>query len=231
MHKSQKVFDRLKQHRLIALLTPRTAGECLTAFETLDPLGVVLEVAFRSPAALDGLHAVLSKHPDALILAGTVMTPRQAEQAIAAGVAGVVSADYVPSVVQVCVERDVMAVPGGLGDVGKQLAQKAELYGCEFEQLKTLYPYQWVYKLFPAATGSTLYVELAKAWKGPFSGLTVIYTGGVTFQNLPKIAALDPEGVFCGSALTKEIASPAAMLEEAKRWQAVVRETCRQQSA
>jgi len=227
MHKSQQVFERLKQHRLIALLTARSAAECVSAFETLDALGVVLEVAFRSAAALDGLRAVLEKYPDALVLAGTVMTPRQAEQAIDVGVAGVVSADYVPSVVEACVERDIMVVPGGLGDVGKQLAQKAELYGCEFEQLKSLYPYQWVYKLFPAVAGGTFYVELAKAWKGPFSGLTVVYTGGVTFQNLPKIAALDPDGVFCGSALTKDIATPALMLEEAKRWQGVVRETCR----
>ncbi|MBC7186928.1 MAG: bifunctional 4-hydroxy-2-oxoglutarate aldolase/2-dehydro-3-deoxy-phosphogluconate aldolase [Calditrichaeota bacterium] len=227
MHKSQQVFQRLKQHRLIALLTARSAAECVTAFETLDPLGVVLEVAFRSAAALDGLRAVLEKHPDALVLAGTVMTPRQAEQAIELGVAGVVSADYVPAVVQACVERDVMVVPGGLGDVGKQLAQKAELYGCEFDQLKSLYPYQWVYKLFPAVAGNTLYVELAKAWKGPFSGLTVVYTGGVSFQNLPKIAALDPDGIFCGSALTKDIATPSVMQEEAKRWQAIVRETCK----
>ncbi|MCR4438052.1 MAG: bifunctional 4-hydroxy-2-oxoglutarate aldolase/2-dehydro-3-deoxy-phosphogluconate aldolase [bacterium] len=227
MHKSQQAFQRLKQHRLIALLTARSAAECVTAFETLDPLGIVLEVAFRSAAALDGLRAVLEKHPDALVLAGTVMTPRQAEQAIELGVAGVVSADYVPAVVQTCVERDVMVVPGGLGDVGKQLAQKAELYGCEFDQLKTMYPYQWVYKLFPAVAGNTLYVELAKAWKGPFSGLTVVYTGGVSFQNLPKIAALDPEGIFCGSALTKDIATPLLMQEEAKRWQAIVRETCK----
>ena len=124
MHKSQQVFERLKQHRLIALLTARSAAECVSAFETLDALGVVLEVAFRSAAALDGLRAVLDKYPDALVLAGTVMTPRQAEQAIDVGVAGVVSADYVPSVVEACVERDIMVVPGGLGDVGKQLAQK-----------------------------------------------------------------------------------------------------------
>lgn len=227
MHRSQQVFERLRKQRLIALLTAHSPSECVTAFEALDPLGVVLEVAFRSAAALDGLRAVLEKHPDALVLAGTVMTSRQAEQAMDIGVAGVVSADYVPSVVQACVERDIMVVPGGLGDVGKQLAQKAELYGCAFEELKTLYPYQWVYKLFPAVAGQTLYVELAKAWKGPFSGLTVVYTGGVTFQNLQRIAALDPDGIFCGSALTKEIARPALMQEEAKRWQAVVRETCR----
>ncbi len=227
MHKSQQVFDRLKKHRLIALLTAHSPADCLTAYEALEPLGVVLEVAFRSSAALDGLRLVLEKHPEALVLAGTVMTSRQAEQAMDVGVAGVVSADYVPSVVQACVERDTMVVPGGLGDVGKQLAQKAELYGCAFEELKTLYPYQWVYKLFPAAAGQSLFVELAKAWKGPFGGLTVVYTGGVTVQNLQQIASLDTDGIFCGSALTKEIATPSLMQEEAKRWQAVVRETCR----
>lgn len=142
MNKSEKIFVRLREKKLIALLSPKSVDQCLTAYETLNPLGVTLEIAFRSDAALNGIRAVLEKYPDALILAGTVMTSKQAKMAIEAGVAGVVSADYIPSVVDVCVKNNIMSVPGGLSDVGKQLVKKAELYDCEFEELRVKYPYQ-----------------------------------------------------------------------------------------
>ena len=82
MNKSQKIFDILKRKRLIGLLTPKNVEQCLIAYETLNPLGVVLEIAFRSEAASDGITAVLQQYPDALILAGTVMTAKLAEMAI-----------------------------------------------------------------------------------------------------------------------------------------------------
>lgn len=222
MNKSEKLFQILKKERLIALLTPKKADQCLTAYETLNPLGITLEIAFRSDAASDGIKAVLNKYPDALLLAGTVMTNKQAEMAIEAGVAGVVSADYIPGVIDVCVKHDTMCIPGGLSDVGKQLVQKAELYGCELNELREKYPYQWVYKLFPAVTGERSNVGLASAWKGPYRGLTVVYTGGVSVNNLGELADHDPEGLFCASALTRSIDNPEVMKREAEAWKKII---------
>jgi len=215
---SARVFEILKSNRLIGLLAPASAGQCLTAYETLFPLGIILEVAFRTEAAADGLRLVKERHPDALLLAGTVMTRAQARRALHAGAAGIISADYIPSVVEECVKADVMVVPGGWGDCGKQLAYKAELYGCDFNELRVKHPYQWVYKLFPAATKTQTYVELASAWRGPYKDLTVIHTGGVALSNLARLAAADPAGVFCGSALTARVDQPAEIAEEAARW-------------
>ncbi len=222
MKMSEAVFSLLKEKHLIGLLSPKNADQCLTAYEILLPLGIVLEIAFRTEAALNGIQAIKKKYPDALILAGTVMTPKQAESAINAGVAGIVSADYIPSVVEVAVHHDILCVPGGLGDVGKQLVHKAELYGCDLEELKQRYPYQWVYKLFPAAVGSQSYFHITKAWKGPFKGLTVVYTGGVSLDTLEQIAGFDPDGIFCGSALTRAIDNPELMKEEALKWLSIV---------
>jgi len=108
MSKSKKLFNILTKNRLIALLTPQTAKQCVTAYETFEPLNITLEIAFRSEYALDGIKAILKKYPDALLLAGTVMTKEQAEQAVDAGIAGVVSADYITDVVEVCAKKDVM---------------------------------------------------------------------------------------------------------------------------
>lgn len=222
-NKSSSVFEILKTHQLIAFLAPKSAGDCITAYETLAPTGVVLEIAFRTAAALDGIRATIAKHPDALLLAGTVMTPKQAEAAIGAGVAGVISADYIPSVVETCARVDVMCIPGGLGDAGKQLVQKAEVYGCDFETLREKYPYQWVHKLFPTTTEHLNFISLSKPWKAAFKGLSMVYTGGISLKNLGELAGYDPDGIFCGSAVTQRIEDPQKMREEAERWLAIIR--------
>lgn len=222
MNKSAAVFKHIKENRVIAILAPGTTSECVEAYEILNPLGITLEIVFRSEAASSGIKAVLDKYPDALILAGTVMTGKIAEHAIEEGVAGIVSADYIPEVLEVCVDRDIMCVPGGLSDVGKQLVRKAELYGCEFEKLKEKYPYQWVYKIFPAVTASNSFYGIAKAWKGPYKGLTVFYAGGVSEENLTDIVKSDPDGIFCGSALTKDVDDSERMAEVAEKWLSII---------
>jgi 2-keto-3-deoxy-6-phosphogluconate aldolase len=224
MNKSARAFEILKTSRLIAFLAPESAEDCVSAYETLAPLGVLLEIAFRTPKALDGIRAVAGKHPDALLLAGTVMTPAQAGRALDAGVAGVISADYIPGVVAACVERDVMCIPGGLSDAGKQLVQKAEGYGCELEELRERAPYQWIYKLFPAATEHGMFYSLSKPYKSVYKGLRLVYTGGVTLDNLAVLARHDPDGIFCGSAVTRQVKTPTAMAAEAGRWLDLIRE-------
>jgi 2-dehydro-3-deoxygluconokinase len=164
----------------------------------------------------------MKKHPDALVLAGTVMTPEQAGAAIEAGAASIVSADYIPRVVDICVKHDVMCIPGGLSDAGKQLVQKSEAYGCALDTLKKKYPYQWIYKLFPAVVGTRSNAEIARAWQGPYKGLTVVYTGGVTTYNLRELVRHDPDGIFCGSAMTRSVDDPAAMRKEVEEWVNIV---------
>ena len=208
MKKQEKIFKELKKSQLFALLTPKSAAECVKAYEILHPLGIFLEITFRSEYAADGIKAVLKKYPDAFVFAGTVMTAGQAEAAINAGACGIVSADYIPAVIDICVEKDVICIPGGLSDVGKQLAQKAEKYGCSFLELRKNYPYQWIYKLFPAFSGKLNQMDLINSWKGPYRDLTVVYAGGITLDTFKEAVKKDPQGIFCASNLTKNIADP-----------------------
>ncbi len=223
MNKSRKAFRDVRKSQLIALLTPQSKNECVKAYEMLRSFNVVLEVAMRSEHSVDGIKAIVKKFPDAIVLAGTVMTREQAEEAIKAGAAGVVSADYIPAVVDACVEKDVMCVPGGLSDVGKQLVQKADGYGCSLEELREKYPYQWIYKLFPAISGKLSNMDLSHSWKGPYKDLKVIYTGGITLGTLKEAVRKDPEGIFCASALTKRINEPKRMKQEVQQWKDVLK--------
>jgi 2-dehydro-3-deoxygluconokinase len=216
--KSQALWPILERSRLIALLNPKSPEDCLVAYETLQPLGVALEIAFRSEHTLPGIEAVLKTHPDALLLAGTVLTRAQAEAALGAGVAGVVSADYVPGVVEACVAADIMCVPGGLADCGKQLVQKAELYGCTLEDLRERRPWQWVYKVFPAMADESAVRATVNAWRAVYPGVRIVYTGGVTLGNVGRLARQDPLGIFCGSALTRHAGDRDSMRRDAERW-------------
>ncbi len=222
MSKSARIFERLLKTHLIALLTPESAAQCVKAYELCHALDVTLEVAFRTVAAEGGIKAILKKYPDALVLAGTVLTVQQAKHAIRAGAAGVISADYIPSVVELCAQKDVMCVPGGLSDVGKQLSQKAAVYSCSLEELKDKYPYQWVYKLFPALSGTLNHLDLPRSWKGPYKDVTVIYTGGINRSTLKEAFRKDPKGVFCGSDLTKHVDEPEKMASDIQRWKDVL---------
>lgn len=223
MKKSEEILKRLKKNRLVALLSPKSVEECVRAYEICEDHGIILEIAFRSEHALKGIKAILGEYQDALLIAGTVMTGQQAEEAIEAGVAGVVSADYIPKVIEVCVKKDIMCVPGGLSDAGKQLAQKAEAYNCTLEELRLNYPYQWVYKLFPAFSGKVSNIDLAKSWRGPYKDLTVLYTGGITLETLSQSIQKDPQGIFCASALTKHIDKPEEMENQIERWKEILR--------
>ncbi len=221
MKKTELVFNQLKNKRLTALLSPKYVEDCVIAYDTFAPMGITLEIALRTPAALEGISAVIEKHPDALILAGTVMTAKQAEQVIRAGAAGIVSADFIEEVVRVCVEHDLMCIPGGMADCGKQLALKAKLYGCDFEELSQRYPYQWIYKLFPAITSSASLYAIGAALKSVYPNLLIMYSGGISLQNISLLLAADPAGIFCASALTKEIKAADKMRAEAEKWLAV----------
>ncbi len=223
MSKSTDIWQVLQEHRLIALLNPRDPDECLRVYETLNPLGIVLEVALRGEAALPSIEAVLAKHPDALVLAGTVMTREQAESVLRAGVAGVVSADYVPAVVEACVAQDVLCIPGGMADAGKQLAQKAECYSCTLDELRDQRPWQWVYKVFPAMADESAVREIARAWRSVYRGLHLVYTGGVTLDNVERLARSDRDGIFCGSAVAKHAKNPDRLRESGEAWHTAIR--------
>ncbi len=223
MLKSAALMDKMRDSQLVALLSPKSVQECVEAYTITEAVGIVLEIALRSESALGGIAAISAKYPEALILAGTVMSGEQAELAIQAGAAGIVSADYLPEVVEVCVSQDIMCVPGGLSDVGKQLAQKASLYGCSLSELRKTHSFQWIYKLFPAFSGNQSYLALAKAWRGPFPGLNVLYTGGLHLDTVRQAVASDPNGIFCASALTRNLAQPERMQQDIRSWIQVVR--------
>jgi 2-dehydro-3-deoxyphosphogluconate aldolase/(4S)-4-hydroxy-2-oxoglutarate aldolase len=123
------------------------------------------EVTLRTPAALDAIR-VLASDPAMLVGAGTVLTPDQVEDAVAAGARFIVSPGFDREVVQACSRLSVPAIPGVATATEIQMALRAGI---------------GVVKLFPAeAIGG---VRTLQALAAPFPALRFVPTGGITPEN------------------------------------------------
>ena len=160
--------------RLLPVLTvPSTA----TAGPLADALAAggarCAEVTFRTPSAEQVLKA-MAAHGGLTVGAGTVLTPDQAERAVAAGARFVVSPGFDEEVVARCRELGVPVVPG--------IATATELMRALKAGLDTV-------KLFPAEPLGGL--RTLRALAGPFPGMRFVPTGGIDAYRMAAYLA-DP---------------------------------------
>ncbi|MFE9453950.1 bifunctional 4-hydroxy-2-oxoglutarate aldolase/2-dehydro-3-deoxy-phosphogluconate aldolase [Streptomyces sp. NPDC006739] len=148
--------------RLLPVLTvPSTA----TAGPLADALAAggarCAEVTFRTPGA-ERVLKEMAAHGGLTLGAGTVLTPEQAERAVAAGARFVVSPGFDEEVVAKCRELGVPVVPG--------IATATELMRALRAGLDTV-------KLFPAEPLGGL--STLRALAAPFPGTRFVPTGGI----------------------------------------------------
>jgi 2-dehydro-3-deoxyphosphogluconate aldolase/(4S)-4-hydroxy-2-oxoglutarate aldolase len=152
----------------------------------------VLEVTLRTAAALPAIAAIAREVPEAIVGAGTVRSPADAEAAAAAGARFAVSPGFTPAVGRACAALGLPLLPG-VATASEAMAAMAE--GHAF------------LKFFPAeAAGGT---KMLKALAGPFPDLVFCPTGGITPESAPAYLALANVRVIGGSWLV-----PADALRE-----------------
>lgn len=148
--------------RIIPVLTVPSAAMAGPLAEALAAGGArSAEVTFRNPAAEDVLRT-MAAHGGLSVGAGTVLTPEQAERAVAAGAKFVVSPGFDADVVHRCHELDVPVVPG--------VATATELQAALKSGVQTV-------KLFPAEHLGG--VAILAALAAPFPGVRFVPTGGI----------------------------------------------------
>ena len=141
----------------------------------------VAEVTFRTPAAQDSIRAMAARG-DVLVGAGTVLTPAQVDQAVAAGARFVVSPGLSRAVVERCQEHGVLALPGAVTATEVQAALELGLNTVKF---------------FPAGTSGG--PAAIAALSGPFGGVQFVPTGGVGPGNLSQYLAIGAVAAVGGS--------------------------------
>ncbi|MGH1549813.1 bifunctional 4-hydroxy-2-oxoglutarate aldolase/2-dehydro-3-deoxy-phosphogluconate aldolase [Leifsonia poae] len=130
------------------------------------------EITLRTAAALGALRT-MSAIPGITVGVGTVLEPEQAEAAIDAGAAFVVSPGLSDAVVAVCERRRVQAVPG--------VATATEAMRARSLGLRTL-------KFFPAESSGG--PAALSALSSVFPELEFVPTGGIDADRAPAYLAL-----------------------------------------
>ena len=71
-----------------------------------------VEITFRTPIAAEAIRLIKKAYPEMLIGAGTILTKKQVDEAIVSGAEFIVSPGFDPEIVDFCVERKRVVLPG-----------------------------------------------------------------------------------------------------------------------
>jgi len=142
----------------------------------------VLEVTFRTAAAAGAIAAIRREVPEAVLGAGTLLTPQMVKDAKAAGAVFGVAPGFDPVVMAAAKEAGLPMCPGIA--TASELSQ-ALTAGCK------------MVKFFPAeaAGGVKMIKNLLGAFR--FTGVKFMPTGGVKLSNVADYLSV-PEIVCCG---------------------------------
>ncbi len=142
----------------------------------------VAEVTFRAAGAADAIRIMSENFPEMLVGAGTVLTTKQVDEALAAGAKFIVTPGLDPDIVRYCQEKGVTIFPGCTTPTDYHTAYKLGLE---------------VLKFFPAEQSGGL--AKIKAMSAPFPMFKVMPTGGISLKNLADYAA-SPVICACGGS-------------------------------
>ncbi|MGW3663750.1 bifunctional 4-hydroxy-2-oxoglutarate aldolase/2-dehydro-3-deoxy-phosphogluconate aldolase [Streptomyces sp. NPDC005141] len=141
-----------------------------------------IEVTLRTPAALDAIRAIATKVPDAVVGAGTVLTPGQVAESVAAGARFLVSPGWTDALLGAMKASGVPFLPG--------VSTTSEVVALLERGVREM-------KFFPAqAAGGTAYL---KSLAGPLPQARFCPTGGIGPDSAPDYLALPNVGCVGGS--------------------------------
>lgn len=141
-----------------------------------------IEVTLRTPAALDAIRAIAEGVPEAVVGAGTVITPDQVRDAVAAGARFLVSPGWTDGLLEAMRASGVPFLPG--------VSTTSEVVALLERGVREM-------KFFPAeAAGGTAYL---KSLAGPLPQARFCPTGGIGPESAPAYLALPNVGCVGGS--------------------------------
>jgi 2-dehydro-3-deoxyphosphogluconate aldolase / (4S)-4-hydroxy-2-oxoglutarate aldolase len=175
---------------VIGVIRLKVAGRLQSVVDALAAGGVrALEVTMTVPGAVDLIRQLAPALPEGFLLgAGTVLDGATARAVIDAGASFVVSPVLRRDVIEVCHERDVVAVPGCFSPTEILAAHEQ---GAD------------IVKVFPSTSLGPAFI---KDVLGPLPHLKLMPTGGVTIENAGAWISAGAVAVGLGSALVSAAA-------------------------
>ena len=165
--KSEKLLALLGGQPVIPVLKVKNAADAVPLARALAKGGLrLIEITLRTKDALEAIRRVAGEVEDAVVGAGTVLNPRQFEDAAAAGSKFIVSPGVTASLISAQGNSDVPLLPGAITPGEIMMALEAGIHFLKF---------------FPAeqAGGAAFLKSLAS----PFAGIRFCPTGGIGVKN------------------------------------------------
>ena len=157
------------------------------------------EVTFRTDAAEESIRIMSQEFPQMLIGAGTVLTTEQVDRAVAAGAKFIVSPGFDPEIVDYCLSKDILILPGCI--TPSEIAQAVK------RGLKVI-------KFFPAEQFGG--IDTIKALAAPYTNMRFMPTGGISAKNLPDYLSFKKIVACGGSWMVKNDLVEAGKFDEIK---------------
>lgn len=211
MNAHQKFSQALTTLPLVAILRGLTPAEAVPVGQALVATAwTLIEIPLNSPQPLDSIAAMASAYPQALIGAGTVLTPQDVRNVQAAGGQLIVSPNFNPAVVREAARLGLVCLPG--------VMTASEAFGALDAGATGL-------KIFPA---EMITPAVVKALRAVLPAPTVVMpVGGVTLDNMGAYLAAGASGFGIGSALYKPGMTAAEVSDNAMKFIAACAGTIR----
>ena len=183
----QTFKEALTSLPLIAILRGLTPAEALPVGQALVSTGwTLIEVPLNSPQPLDSIAEMVNAFPQALIGAGTVLTPNDVRNVHAAGGQLIISPNFNPAVVSEAVRLGLVCLPG--------VMTASEAFAALDAGAAAL-------KIFPAEMATPAVVKALRAVL-PTDAL-MLPVGGITPESMAAYKTAGANGFGIGSALYK----------------------------
>lgn len=198
-------LDRLYEAQAVAVVRARDGAEALRIVDALDHGGLrAIELTFTTPGVAAAIAEARRRlDPGVLLGAGTITTAAEVDAAAQAGADFLVSPHLDPPLLERMLATGLLAIPGALtpSEIAAAVRLGAELV-----------------KLFPASAVDVPYLQ---ALFGPYPGLRVLPTGGVTAKTAHSWLAAGAFAVGLGGELLPR------ELRDAGDWDAIAEHAAR----
>ena len=163
-----EILERVSNIGIVPVIAIEDAAKAVPLAKALVAGGLpAAEVTFRTAAAEEAMRAIVNEVPDMLVGAGTVLTPDQADRALAAGARFIVTPGFNPEMVKYVLSKGGLIMPGTATPGEMEQAMSLGLTAVKF---------------FPAEQNGG--IATLKAVAGPYKNLKWMPTGGVNTKNL-----------------------------------------------
>ena len=196
----------LDRFPLIAILRGVRPDEVEALGDVLIDAGFsILEVPLNSPDPLDSIARLARRFPDALIGAGTVMTPQAVHDVAEAGGRLILMPHSDPAVVRAARDAGLLCVPG--------VATPTEAFAALANGASAL-------KLFPA---EQMPPAIVKAWRAVVPHqVRLLPVGGINPDSMAPYLAAGAAGFGLGSALYRPGMTAAEVVQRAQAFRAAL---------